>query len=42
VEADGYKVLVSAWVAAHGYVDAKLMLQQRIIEDLRGKGLGSF
>ncbi len=42
VEADGYKVLVSAWVAAHGYVDARLLLQQRIIEDLKGKGIGSF
>jgi small conductance mechanosensitive channel len=42
LEPDGYKVLVSAWVAAHGYVDAKLLLQQRIIGDLKGKGIGSF
>jgi small conductance mechanosensitive channel len=36
IEPDGYKVLVSVWAPAHGFVDAKLLLQQKIIEDLKG------
>jgi small conductance mechanosensitive channel len=36
VESDAYKVLVSVWAPSHGFVDAKLLLQQKIIEGLKG------
>jgi small conductance mechanosensitive channel len=39
VEADGYKEMVNAWVPAHGFVDAKMQLQQNIIADLKGAGI---
>ena len=35
IEPDGYKVLVNVWAPAHGFQDAKLLLQQKIIEDLK-------
>jgi small conductance mechanosensitive channel len=35
IETDGYKVLVSIWTQAHGFVDTKLLLQQKVIEDLK-------
>lgn len=34
IDPDGYKVMVNAWVQAHGYQDIKLTLQERIITDL--------
>jgi small conductance mechanosensitive channel len=39
VDPDGYKVLVNVWVKAHGYVDAQLKLQQKIIENLIAAGV---
>lgn len=39
VESDGYKVMINAWVPAHGFVDAKMQLQQSIIADLKGAGI---
>lgn len=39
IDADGYKVLVSVWASAHGYGDAKLVLMQRILTDLRAAGV---
>jgi small conductance mechanosensitive channel len=38
IEADGYKVLVNVWAPAHGFEDVKLLLQQKIIEDMRTYG----
>ena len=39
IEPDGYKVQVNVWAPAHGYVDAKLVLLQRIMEDLKAAGV---
>jgi small conductance mechanosensitive channel len=39
VEADGYKVWINVWAPAHGFNDVKLLLQERIINDLKGAGL---
>jgi small conductance mechanosensitive channel len=38
IDADGYKVLVNVWAPAHGFEDVKLLLQQKIIEDMRTNG----
>ncbi len=35
MENDGYKVMVNVWTAAHGFVDTKLLLQQKILENLK-------
>ena len=39
VDPDGYKVMVKVWVSAHAYHDAKLELQKKMIEDLKGAGI---
>jgi small conductance mechanosensitive channel len=39
IEPDGFKVLVNTWVKPHGYQDAKLLLQQKIIEDIVAGGI---
>jgi len=39
VEADGYKVLINVWAPAHGFEDVKLVLQQKLIEDLKSSGI---
>ncbi|MGZ3844759.1 MAG: mechanosensitive ion channel family protein [Flavisolibacter sp.] len=39
IEVDGYKVLVNVWAPAHGFQDVKLLLQQKIIEDMRKNGI---
>lgn len=39
IETDGYKVLVSVWTPAHGFVDTKLVLQQKIIEDVKNAAI---
>jgi small conductance mechanosensitive channel len=39
VDPDGYKVIASVWAPAHGYLDLKLDLQQRIIADLKEAGI---
>jgi small conductance mechanosensitive channel len=39
IEPDGYKVQVNVWAPAHGYVDARLVLLQRVIEDLKQGGV---
>lgn len=39
IEPDGYKVLVNVWAPAHGFQDVKLLLQQKIVEDLKGNGI---
>jgi small conductance mechanosensitive channel len=39
LENDGFKVLVSVWAPAHGFVDARLKLQEKMIEDFRVSGI---
>lgn len=39
LENDGFKVAVHVWVNAHGFVDLKLALQERIINDLKAAGI---
>ena len=39
IETDGYKVLISVWTPAHGFIDTKLLLQQKIIEDLKNAAI---
>jgi small conductance mechanosensitive channel len=39
VDSDGYKVLVNVWAPAHGFLDARLLLQERIMEDLKKAGI---
>jgi small conductance mechanosensitive channel len=39
LEADGYQVGVSIWVNPHGFSDAKLSFQERLIDDLKGAGI---
>jgi small conductance mechanosensitive channel len=39
IESDGYKVLVNVWAPAHGYEDAKLGVQEKIMQDLKARQL---
>jgi small conductance mechanosensitive channel len=39
IEPDGYKVSINVWAPAHGFADVKLVLQQKIIEDLKADGI---
>jgi small conductance mechanosensitive channel len=39
LETDGFKVALNVWVNAHGFVDLKLALQERIINDLKAAGI---
>jgi small conductance mechanosensitive channel len=39
LENDGFKVAINVWVNAHGFVDLRLALQERIINDLKAAGI---
>jgi len=39
VDSDGYKVLVNVWAPAHGFQDARLALQEKIVDDLKRAGI---
>ncbi|MES2882787.1 MAG: mechanosensitive ion channel family protein [Bacteroidota bacterium] len=39
VEQDGYKILVSAWVPANQFYETKMLLQQKIVEDVKQSGV---
>jgi small conductance mechanosensitive channel len=39
VEPDGYRVMVSVWLTAHGFIDAKLVIQQKLIDGLKSNGI---
>ncbi|WP_353719438.1 mechanosensitive ion channel family protein [Dyadobacter sp. 676] len=39
IEPDGYKVSVNVWLNAHGFVDSKMEIQERLMEALKGSGL---
>ncbi len=35
IEADGFRITVNVWINAHGFQDAKLKIQQQLIDDLK-------
>jgi len=39
IESDGYKVMVNVWLDAHGFVDTKMEIQEKLMEALKGSGL---
>lgn len=39
LEADGYKVMVNVWVNAHGFLDAKLLFQESLLNGLKQSGI---
>ncbi|KAA8481552.1 small conductance mechanosensitive channel [Arcticibacter tournemirensis] len=39
LEPDGYKMMVNVWVNAHGFIDAKLNFQEKLISDLKNAGI---
>jgi small conductance mechanosensitive channel len=39
IETDGYKVLVNVWVNAHGFIDTKMEIQEKLMESLKSSGL---
>ncbi len=40
IENDGYKLLCNVWIAAHGFTDARLVINEKIIETLKAAGVG--
>ncbi|BAV10246.1 small-conductance mechanosensitive channel [Filimonas lacunae] len=39
IEGDGYKIIVNAWVDAHGFHDVRLALQEKLIDGLKQQGV---
>jgi small conductance mechanosensitive channel len=39
IETDGYKVSISVWVKAHGFIDTKFAFQEQLIAELKSAGL---
>jgi small conductance mechanosensitive channel len=39
IENDGYKIVVNVWSHAHGFIDTRLQLQKRIVQDLKMAGI---
>lgn len=39
LESDGYHLMISVWVNAHGFIDTKMKLQENIIEDIKKAGI---
>ncbi|WP_276088221.1 mechanosensitive ion channel family protein [Pedobacter sp. JY14-1] len=39
LEESGYKVLINVWLQAHGFLDAKLVFQEKLLENLKASGL---
>jgi len=39
LEADKYTLSVNAWTSAHGFIDSKIALQEKILKDLREAGI---
>lgn len=39
IEADGFRISVNIWVNAHGFQDVKLQFQEKLIADLKAKGI---
>jgi small conductance mechanosensitive channel len=39
IEPDAYRVNVNLWVHAHGFQDAKLAIQEKLLQDIKDSGL---
>ncbi|MCF2447220.1 mechanosensitive ion channel [Dyadobacter sp. CY345] len=39
IENDGYKVMLNVWINAHGFIDTKMAIQEKLLEDLKMSGL---
>jgi small conductance mechanosensitive channel len=39
IDNDGYKIAVQAWTNAHGFLDVRMILQQKLIHDLKAAGI---
>lgn len=39
LDPDGYKVIINVWTNAHGYQDTKYVLQEKVMESLKGAGI---
>jgi small conductance mechanosensitive channel len=39
LEADKYTVTLNVWTQAHGFIDTKFQLQEKILNDLKGSGI---
>lgn len=39
IDADGYHIAVNVWVKANGYQNAKLQIQQQLLDDLKANGV---
>lgn len=36
---DGYKVMISAWLEAHGFIDNQMIIQEKILDDIVAAGI---
>lgn len=39
LEESGYKVLINIWLPSHGFHDARLLFQEKLLENLKGSGI---
>jgi len=39
LEESGYKVLINVWLEAHGFYDARLAFQEKLLENLKSSGI---
>lgn len=39
LQADGYVISISVWVNAHGFEDTKLIIQEKLLEDIKNAGV---
>ena len=39
LEESGYKVLINVWLNSHGFTDARLIFQERLLENIKASGI---
>ncbi len=39
LEESGYKILINIWLPSHGFHDARLQFQEKLLENLKGSGI---
>ena len=39
IESDGYKVMLNVWINAHGFIDTKMAIQEKLLENMKTSGL---
>jgi small conductance mechanosensitive channel len=39
LQSDGYVLAISVWINAHGFMDTKLIIQERILQDIKDAGI---